>query len=108
MNEYRGVRQSSQNSSLYITLILIFHRFGPVHDSPGFLVNPIITPSFRSSCSFCSLLSSSSVPQSPVVLDSLFIVLVILPISFGREAVVENCLLLKTKVSSTTLMLIEW
>lgn len=54
MNEYRGVRQSSQNSSLYITLILGFHRFGPDHDSLGLLVNPIISPSFRSCRSFAT------------------------------------------------------
>lgn len=49
MNEYRGVFQSSQNSSLYITLILIYHRFGPVDDSLGLQVNPFISPSLRSS-----------------------------------------------------------
>lgn len=64
MNEYRDVRQSFLSSSLCITLILGFHRFDPVHDSLGLLVNPIVTSSFHSSCSFATVYPTS---QSPIL-----------------------------------------
>ena len=59
--------------------------------------HPFISPSFRSSRSIAIFYPIHQTLNHLIFLNFCpFFVLVILPISFGREAVVENCLISKT------------